>query len=169
MYRGFTLGRSPANMLHLKPFNFNYTVGTGTRNGRYTAARGSRLQDILTGRRGEPVRTIVIHPVAEERSARCIHFAVLLVGAETPVVEGLGARFAQLLEYQGTPGGEERTGAARIEHKLLRRVAGADPIALVVVGVHIVLGNPNGHGGQRRVDGQLGIHGLDLAGKFGNR
>src|ERR1039457_6482745 len=31
MYRGFTLGRSPANMLHLKPFNFNYTVGTGTR------------------------------------------------------------------------------------------------------------------------------------------
>jgi hypothetical protein len=30
MYRGFTLGRSPANMLHLKPFNFNYTVGTGT-------------------------------------------------------------------------------------------------------------------------------------------
>src|ERR1035441_2149589 len=32
MYRGFTLGRSPANMLHLKPFNFNYTVGTGTQN-----------------------------------------------------------------------------------------------------------------------------------------
>jgi|ERR1035438_3121323 hypothetical protein len=30
MYRGFTLGRSPANMLHLKPFNFNYTIGTGT-------------------------------------------------------------------------------------------------------------------------------------------
>src|ERR1022692_4924330 len=139
-----------------------------------TAARGGRLENILTGRRGKPVSEIVIHPVAELRSVgrptrRTADLAELPVSAESPVVDGLGARFAQLLEYPGTPGGEVWTAAARIQHKLLRRVAGADPIALVVVGVHIVLGNPNGHGGQRRVDGQLGIHGLDLAGKFGNR
>lgn len=30
MFPGFTLGRSPANMLHLKRFDFNYTFGKGT-------------------------------------------------------------------------------------------------------------------------------------------
>src|ERR1039457_4181913 len=32
MFGGFTLGRAPVNMLHLKPFNFNYTFGTGAGN-----------------------------------------------------------------------------------------------------------------------------------------
>src|ERR1035441_3063188 len=105
---------------------------------RSAAARSGRLQDILTGRRGQPVRQIVVHPVAEEWRPRDVYLTVLLIGAETPVVKGLGAHRAQLLENQGTPGGEERTGASLIEHKLLGRVAGADPTALVVVGVHVV-------------------------------
>ena len=32
MFRGFTLGSAAANMLHLRPFNFNYTFGIGTKN-----------------------------------------------------------------------------------------------------------------------------------------
>ena len=70
------------------------------------------------------------------------------------MIERLRAGLAEQFKHQRTPGGEERTGAARIQHER-RAVAVAQAVAEGVIGVDVVLRHPNRHAGKRRLSGQV--------------
>ncbi len=120
-------------------------------------ARRSGLKYVLTRRRRQPVRKIIVDPIAEIGIARRIGLAILRVGRKIPMVERLRAGLPEHLKHQRTPGGEERTGAARIQNER-RAIAIAQAIIQSVVGVDVVLSDPNRHAGEVRLSGKLRVN-----------
>src|ERR1700722_19319405 len=81
------------------------------------------------------------------------------------MVKRLCAGLTKQFKHQRTPGGKERAGAPRVQHER-RTVTVAQAVAEGIIGVDVVLSNPNRHGGETRLRAKFRVDVADLGCKL---